>query len=226
MILHFLRRDFKDFLLYWIIVSLVTIIALFAGVVGLPMLFWVYFMFPSIAEGYILGSQWRTQHQMSRHYLLGLPIPHKRLFVIQQLRMLVFWLPLLILASFMPFTVLHPFKVGFFYYFALLVSVALCMHSQMWSGLEMENISTYLPKGYRLWAYSKFFVVLIGTMMVLWLGWANFLSNAHSSPLAGLPRQGFLFLMTWFPAHIVFPIAFIVLVFWIPYNARRWCVTL
>jgi hypothetical protein len=90
MIRHFLRRDFRDCRLYWASLLLITVASLFAGVIGLTILFWVYFMFPSMAQGYILGSPWRTQHQMSRHYLLALPISHKKLFVIQQARMLVF----------------------------------------------------------------------------------------------------------------------------------------
>ena len=226
MILHFLRRDFRDCQLYWAILLFITIAALVSGAIGLPVLFSAYFMFPSMAQNYILGSPWRTQHQMSRHYLLALPISHRRLFVIQQVRMLVFWLPLLVLMSCLSFTMPKSGLIGFFYYFGLLVSVALFMHSQIWSALEMERISTYLPKGQRLWAYIKFFIVTAGTMMILGFGWANLLSNDLIARSPRVPLWGFLSLMRWLPTPVIFLAALILLVFWIPHNARRWCVTL
>lgn len=226
MIVHFLRRDFRDYLLYWVILVILTVIALPAGPTGLAALFWVYFMFPSMAEGYIFGSAWRTQHQLSRHYLLALPISHKRLFMIQQVRILVYWLPLLILASCLPFTLLSSLQVGPFYYFALLVSIVFNFHSHLWSALEMESISTYLPKGYRLWAYIKCFGVLFGTMAILATGWLNYFLKIRVSGWAQFPRRGFLSLLPLWPAEIVFTCAFVLLIVWVPYNARRWCVTL
>jgi len=226
MTLHFLKRDFRDFLLYWIILLILTIIALLAGMIGLSMLVWAYFMFPSMAEGYILGSPWRTQHQMSRHYLLSLPISHKRLFVTQQIRILVFWMPLLILMSCVPFTILTSVEFGLFYYFAVFVSIAFWMHSQIWSALEMESISTYLPKGYRIWAYIKLFGVLFGTMAILATGWVNYLLDNRVSGWAEFSQRGFLSLIPLLPAEIVFTCVFVLLIVWVPYNARRWCVTL
>lgn len=227
MILHFLRRDFKDCQLYWVTLIFITIgAALIGGVIGLQLLFWVYFMFPSMAQGYVLGSLWRTQHQMSRHYLLALPISHKKLFKIQQIRMLMFWLPLAILAACLPFTILSSLRVGAFYYFALLVSIAVWMHSQIWSALEMESISTYVTKGRRLWAYIKFFVVGAGPMMILGAAWANLLIENVVARGPTAPLLDFLSLMRWIPARAIFFGALILLAFWIPHNARRWCVTL
>jgi len=226
MILHFLGRDFRDHLLYWcLLVIITTVVALIGGTAGLPWLLWVYYIFPSVAEGFILGSTWRTQHQMSRHYLLALPISHKKLFAIQQVRMLVFWIPLLTLVSILPFTTLVSVRVGVFYYFAVLMSIACFMHSQIWSALEMESISTYLPKGYRLWGYIKFFVVGIGPIIILSVGWVNLLYGRPIVRDSKVPF-GFLSLMGWIPPHMIFLGALILLIFWIPHNARRWCVTL
>jgi hypothetical protein len=226
MIRHFLRRDFRDCRLYWASLLLITVASLFAGVIGLTILFWVYFMFPSMAQGYILGSPWRTQHQMSRHYLLALPISHKKLFVIQQARMLVFWLPFSIFAACLPFTILNSLQVYGFYYFALFVSILVFMHSQIWSALEMESISTYVPKGYRLWAYIKIFIVVGGTMMILGQGWTNLLSDNLVARGPKVPFSEFLSLMRLIPAQTIFVGALILLAFWVPHNARRWCVTL
>jgi len=163
---------------------------------------------------------------MSRHYLLALPITHKKLFVIQQVRMLVFWLPFSIFAACLPFTILNSLQVYGFYYFALFVSILVFMHSQIWSALEMESISTYVPKGYRLWAYIKIFIVVGGTMMILGQGWTNLLSDNLVARGPKVPFSEFLSLMRLIPAQTIFVGALILLAFWVPHNARRWCVTL
>src|SRR5258705_495979 len=85
---HFLKRDFRDFLLWWIVIGIVTItFALLHLVSGdslgpallLPsgyfLLFLAYLMFANLPMNYVLGSLWRTQHGWSRHYLLALPGP-------------------------------------------------------------------------------------------------------------------------------------------------------
>ena len=108
---HFLKRDFRDFLLWWVVIGIVTItFALLHLVSGnslgpalLPsgyfLLFFAYFMFANLPMNYVLGSLWRTQHGWSRHYLLALPLSHWRLFGILHTRIAVFWLPLIVAAS-------------------------------------------------------------------------------------------------------------------------------
>jgi len=104
---HFVRRDLRDFLFWWIGLAAVTlVVAALAGLVGLVLaiffLWMAYYMFAFLAGPQLLGSVWRTQHQWSRHYLLALPISHWRLFAIQHVRILVFWLPLGIVSAAAP----------------------------------------------------------------------------------------------------------------------------
>jgi len=62
--------------------------------------------------------------------------------------------------------------------------------------------------------------------MILGFGWANLLSNDLIARSPRVPLWGFLSLMRWLPTPVIFLAALILLVFWIPHNARRWCVTL
>ena len=55
-----------------------------------------YFIFGMTGESWVMGTAWRSQYHLSRHYLLALPIRHKTLFVIQHTRIAVFWVPVLI----------------------------------------------------------------------------------------------------------------------------------
>jgi len=239
MILHFLRRDFRDFLFWWVLLTI------FPGVVAiLPLAFpvippfsWLlaaYALFAVTPSAQIMGSVWRTQHGWSRQYLLSLPLSHKRLFLIQQLRMLVFFVPLLLLISAAPARAGHRFgdlSAGYwaFYYFAALTSVALILQQTIWMNLEGERISGYVPKGQRLWHWVKMFVVGYGLLAVLGMGWFDLL--VFQTVEAKYFSEIGLFRLVRFSHAIglfrlIFPLGFIVGLFWIRRNARRWCVTL
>jgi hypothetical protein len=228
---HFLKRDFLDFRLYWIILGIITAFYIFTyGVVrhswlGLEWLFWAYFMFAIIPVNYILGSVWRTQHQLSRHYLLALPINHKRLFALQHLRILIFWFPLLSLGSLYPFlsgmSSSFAWNAWLLYYMGLLTTAGLYLEYFIWSTVEWEEISRYLPKGARFGAYLKLFVVPWAIFFLLLLpAWVSLLLSTIPSltdSLLGIGSPS-----PW----IVFLIGVIVLIIWIPRNARKWCVSL
>jgi len=232
MILHFLKRDFVDHLLGWIFILVITGLAILVshtpvGLINWPILFIVYYFFATTANQHTLGSVWRTQHLLSRHYLLSLPASHKKLFLTLQIRILVFWLPFLTLACLFPLIVSG---TGFFtvetwilYYFGLFTSVVTVIHTGIWSALEMERISSYLPKRQRLWANIKLFAVMMGPLIILYLAWADLLSSVFAPAWPSFRQLRFFKDLQL--ARAVFAGALLVLIFWIPRNARRWCVT-
>ncbi len=237
---HFLKRDFQDSLLWWLGVGIVTLLV-GAGAWVVPgrwdpgwWLWAAYYLFAFFGAPQVLGSVWRTPHQWSRHYLLALPIPHWRLFAIQHVRMLVFWLPVSLLSGvaptvgdseWRPFT---PVDWGL-YYLGLLTSVGLLMEMGVWMTLDQERIATYVPKRQRLWAWARIFGVMYGLMGLLGLAWYDLLI---ARPLRGGRRDSFaalalVVLSHWPGASIVlFPAGLLLGILWARYNARRWCVTL
>lgn len=99
MIKHFLKRDFKDSIVSWVILSLISI--LFVPVCltsksenALWLLGYFYFMFPIFQIPTLIGSITRNDHMMSRHYYLSLPRSRDSLFYLIVFRMGIFFLPL------------------------------------------------------------------------------------------------------------------------------------
>ena len=156
MLAHFLRRDFRDFQVWWALLGVVTIGLLVASVLlprlpALWVLVWTYAVFATSSVNHVLGSVWRTQHQASRYYLLSLPLSHKKLFAIQHARLAVFWLPLIALGSVGPMWEgqAWPHFSGYdwaLYYFALLTSATLLIEDIVRSRLDMERIASYVPR--------------------------------------------------------------------------------
>ena len=132
-------------------------------------------MFGTMLSPFTIGSVWRTQHQLARHYLLALPIRHRRLFAIQQARMLVPWMPLVTLVAMMPLlgVAWPPARPGVWalYYGGLVVSVGLLIQHGLWMALEGERIAAYLPKGARFRAHVKAFVVFGAMWIPLYGAW-------------------------------------------------------
>ncbi len=232
MVGHFLSRDVRDFSLWWISLGIVSLGFAASSIVvpwrqRIDLLLLAYFLFGFLPSAQVLGSVWRTQHQWSRHYLLALPLSHTRLLAIQHARLLVFWLPLLLVSTVMPavtprawtrFTVLD----WSLYYGGVVVSVGLLMQLAIWSTLEHERISTYVPKAQRLWAWVKMFGVIYGLMAVLGTAWVDLLLDPASRR-----HQGLLGWLYWPGAsRVIFPAGCLLALFWVRRNARRWCVTL
>ena len=235
MIWHFLKRDFLDFRLWWALVAAVTFIWLVIemvaptvfGSVSDQFLVLAYLMFAMMPQSYILGSVWRTQHQLSRHYLLALPLPHRRLFVIQHARLLPFWLPLFIVVSVGPvFWGLgeRPARpdVWILHCVGVVASTALLIEHGIWSTLETERISRYVPSGQRLLAWIRMIAVGWGVLGLIVAGWTSLIGVW---PLARLHVFApFMFLM--FLPYAIFPALILMAVLWARRNARDWCVTL
>jgi hypothetical protein len=228
MLAHFLERDLRDHSVAWVLLLILTALGLVAGLMlghwGWIALFQGYFMFGVLLSGSIAGSIWRTQHQLSRHYLLSLPIAHVTLFMIQQVRMAMFWAPLLGLVWILPVlgVISPPAIQGFWvlYYGGAAVSIALLVQHSLWTTLEAERISAFVPKGARLWSHAKNTLAGIGLYGAFAWAWGDLLEADRFMPWAGLAPRGVR------PAPLVFLGGIIVLALWVRHNARRWCVTL
>jgi hypothetical protein len=239
MTVHFLKRDFLDFSHWWSLLTVLTILCLGLPYIlwhdaspGILALFYSYVMFGIMPQATMLGSLWRNQHLLSRHYLLSLPLAHRQLFRILELRLLVFWLPLLFLAGSMLFTLLpsHDFspsevKISTIYLVGLLVSVGLLVHDGIWGALEMERISGYLAKGYRVRAYLRLYAVTFVPYIIASAGWASVLALDHGFALPFSGGRSW-FILTEQDAPWFFLAGLLMLVFLRWHNRRRWCVTL
>lgn len=105
MIFHFIKRDLKTNRTLIIFVALTTLLIGFAPVEMRDKILFMFFGFSFLVigpMGEMLGSQWRGQHQMSRSYLLSLPISRRNLFLSIQLRCLIFGLPAIALVAIAP----------------------------------------------------------------------------------------------------------------------------
>jgi hypothetical protein len=236
MLAHFLRRDFRDFLIWWVFLVVITVGVVVANLLrprlpGFALLLWVYVMFEMSSVNHVLGSVWRTQHQASRYYLLSLPLSHRTLFAIQHARLAVFWLPLIALCGVGPrWDGQHWPPFGGYdwalYYFALLTSVALVMEVTVRSTLDMERIASYVPRGQRVWAWASTFIVTFGVMALLGVAWVDLFLGPI--PLEGLGASGPFGLLPYWKgsSRILFPISLVLAVLGARWNARRWCVTL
>ncbi|MCC7441701.1 MAG: hypothetical protein IT285_08710 [Bdellovibrionales bacterium] len=109
MLAHFLRRDFVTYRVFWIVLLVASALAVpYLNAVDDPdrpmfVLSYMYFFFAVSPLAGLIGVTWRSQHVMSRNYLLSLPVPRKRLFAWLQVRAGVFWLPYLLLCFVAPF---------------------------------------------------------------------------------------------------------------------------
>lgn len=222
MIVHFVRRDFQDFRLGWILVFVVSLLAIPGLLMGprgfvLYGLAWAYGMFGMAPIQEILGSTLRNQHQLSRHYLLSLPVSHTRLFQIQQLRIFVFCIPLILLAGVLPFVLDDTSKANVFifalYYFNLVVSLGIFVHSMIWLALEQERIAGYIPRRERLWVHIKSMIIFIALFTVPTFVWQDLFRAVGKQPTIKSFTYICLIAMT------------ATLIFLFSRNRSRWCVT-
>ena len=239
---HFLKRDFRDFLLWWIVIGIVTItFALLHLVSGdslgpallLPsgyfLLFLAYLMFANLPMNYVLGSLWRTQHGWSRHYLLALPLSHWRLFGILHARIAVFWLPLIVAASaggvLFGWTLRFSARQWTLSCLGLFTSVVLWMEMNIWCALLMERIRGYISAGSRVRAWVSMIAVTYGVMGLVGAAWFNVLVPDRAASYLDLPRP--LAVAYWPGASwALFPVGLLLAALWARWNAWRWCVTL
>ena len=101
MIAPFIIRDFKTFKMAWLFIVLFSLAAipLRSHSFVLSFLTMSYFLFACVPISQIVGAKNRSQHVMSRNYLLALPINRKRNFLYLIVRIQIFLVPLILLAA-------------------------------------------------------------------------------------------------------------------------------
>jgi len=169
MIAHFIKRDFKTYKLAWNFLIIGTVLFVSMSILSgfkvlLILLGYLYFFFGLIPYNNLIGVTWRSQHIMSRNYLLSLPIKREKLFHTIQLRAFIYWLPFLILQSLLP---LIPFKLPFkgifsfsgfryvSYLVFLLFAVLWLINMGFILPISMERITSYLTQKQRFTAHLK-----------------------------------------------------------------------
>ena len=179
MIKHFVLRDFRTFQLLWIILAILTGCAVVASLLSssfIPLLLLGYacFFFGLLPLLSLTGVRFRSQHVMSRDYLLSLPIQRRYLFLIIQFRSLIFWTPLVLLLLLVPFLPLgedSPFGVSKNWYGLYCIGVLSCFvwmtNSFIQSLLSSEKITAYVTQRKRAFAWLKFFAVYFGELFLL-----------------------------------------------------------
>lgn len=156
MIYHFLHRDFLSNKINWIINFIIIFVCCISAAFHPAILFIlgvVLLFFAVIPLQSLTGAAWRSQHVMSRNYLLSLPVPRSKMFFIVQMRALVFAIPVIIYALAMPFysdffaSVVLTASSHYIVYFLMLISAVVWMiNSAIYSNLIFEKITSYLTK--------------------------------------------------------------------------------
>lgn len=174
MIFHFVKRDFISHRLPWAILILFTIFSLmffsYNHLIYIGLLY-AYLLFAMTPMTEMTGAKWRSQHVMSRSYLLALPVERKTLFWFTQFRALIFFMPLIIfcyiLPTFLPEAhriyinfVPKNFPIGI-YHVLVLVMVVWLLNCMMSLPLGFEKVWTYPTQQKRLRAY----IVMIGVFL-------------------------------------------------------------
>jgi len=180
MILHFIKRDFNTHRLTWAIIGLATLLGLSLaavfGIAALGILLYAYFFLGIIPMYSLVGSNWRTQHVMSRNYMLSLPLKRSRLFLIIQVRALVFWLPFIVLAMvLLPFAQAEMERLSgklsvidfFVFLLCLLFNVIWFINMSIKMQISFERITSYLTQKQRALKSIGSMVIYIGGMFVI-----------------------------------------------------------
>lgn len=177
MIYHFLHRDFLSNRINWVI-NLIIVATCLAGaslhpeilfILGVVLLFFAIIPLQSLT-----GAAWRSQHVMSRNYLLSLPVERRKMFLIVQMRALVFALPVLIYALVMPFyspffasVVLAAHSYFVLYALTLLMAIVWMINSAIYSNLIFEKITSYLTKVERTTSWSINMVIFFTELAIV-----------------------------------------------------------
>ncbi len=163
---HFILRDFKTYRLAWIVLGILTGCAfttmlLFSSLIPLLPLGYGYFFF-GLLPCTFTGVRFRSQHIMSRNYLLSLPIERRYLFAIIQCRILIFWIPFALLILSLPFlgfpekpTPDTPKNVYGLYSIGLLACIVWMTNSLTQMQLSSEKITSYVTQKRRALAWFK-----------------------------------------------------------------------
>ena len=177
MIYHFLYRDFLSNKINWVICLIITLVCMVTSVYSpeiLTILGVCLMFFAVIPLQSLTGAAWRSQHVMSRNYLLSLPVPRNKMFFMVQMRAVVFAVPIII------YTLVMPFCSDFFnsvvsysprfypiYVFTVLLAIVWMINIAIYSNLIFEKITTYLTKLDRTKAWSLSMAVFFSELAVV-----------------------------------------------------------
>jgi hypothetical protein len=178
MIWHFLKRDIKDYQFYWAMVFLlVTVFLIFfwktSMILYLYLATYACFFLAFLPANYLTGVTWRAQHIMSRNYLLALPVPRKQMFHLILIRILVFWIPLLLFILYIPFELNQniPYTLHHYGEYVLLIITGAfwLINTTIGMQLRFENITRYMHQKQRIWAWIQMLTraILESGIMVL-----------------------------------------------------------
>ncbi|MBS1958672.1 MAG: hypothetical protein JST80_04290 [Bdellovibrionales bacterium] len=167
-LLHFIKWDIISFKIYWILLATASIsIVLFFGTSAdsARMLLFLFFMFGIVPTHHITGSKLRSQHVMSRSYLLSLPIKRQTLFFYIIIRKLVFYLPLILLFYCLPKLAVSTISPVFAktdftnlsFYFLVPVLIVLFILLGLQNKLETEKLSAHTTTDKRFFSWIVLF---------------------------------------------------------------------
>jgi hypothetical protein len=188
MILHFIRRDFKTFRTQWallLVMSAVAIPFLVSNPMVIQLLFMAFFMFGVTPAQQIIGAKFRSQHVMSRNYLLSLPIKREKNFLFILARLQIFMLPMIALAFWLAIHFSTQQEQSKNWHVLVLIALYAVYFScqQIHGALSWEMISGYLNARQRFWAWVAALVPIMGETVVLSLLGLHSLTDQKTAAL-------------------------------------------
>jgi hypothetical protein len=173
MIWHFVKRDFKSDRTLWVFLALVIVIGSLSAL-GNPESYglapYFSFLFALTGSNKIVGTQFRSQHQMSRNYILSLPASRERLFWISNVRFLVYATPFLItsLAAplFNPKLYVEPLRFWVFY-FALIAVTVWNFNLLNKIQIRLERRSTFPKSSDRFFAALRLWIPFVIEVVIV-----------------------------------------------------------
>jgi predicted permease len=192
-----MKRDFKSNILLWIISGATTIFAAILVIflpsfwgAAIPILGYMYFFLATIPIQGITGVKFRSQHVMSRNYLLSLPINRKQQFTIIQLRALVYWIPLILVALALPFILPRENFKGMqqinllLYPMLLMSSIVWMINSFIRMEITTEEITSYQTQKQRFIRWAGTIILFLIEMAVVIFSWFEFFMHKGLSDYA------------------------------------------
>ena len=168
MIRHFIVQDFRSDRILWILLLLVLLISapfVYYDAQALQIPAFAAFFFAITGVNKIAGSNFRNQHQMSRNYLLALPLSRDFIYRILNYRLFAYAAPFGLCAILFPLSLRDPTPDPFRYllYLASLPAVGIWIANAMIrTQIAMEKsmaLTTSLRRGLS-------FVKVFGFMMI------------------------------------------------------------
>ena len=163
MLIHWLKWDFRIHRVQWVIFLLLEFLAYFleSGMERFEIMVALAIIYSVLPAAKLFGTRGRSQHVMSRSYLLSLPEPRFRTYLTLILRMQIFAIPQMILLFVLPGSGLLRKSPGLevwlhpvYFRLILLPGMIWLVAFQLRTQLAQERISTYLKVTERFFAWA------------------------------------------------------------------------